>query len=103
MTIVTWLTVTFLTRPVAAERLGAFYSKVRPGGWWGPVAREHPEVVGDGLTLRRLGVWAAGCAGVYGFLFGLGKLVLGQPLAAAGLLALAVAGGVVVASELRRN
>ena len=47
-------------------------------------------------------VWVAGCAGVFGFLFGLGKLVMGEPLSAIPLLVLAVAGGWVIARELKR-
>jgi hypothetical protein len=94
--------VTLVTRPVSLERLTGFYAKVRPGGFWGPAAAARPDVQGDGLTLRRLGVWAAGCAGVYGLLFGIGKLVLGQTGPALPLGLLALAGGVVVARELRR-
>ncbi len=48
-------------------------------------------------------VWACGSAGVYGFLFGLGKLVLGEPVAAVPLFALAVGGAVVVTRELRNT
>jgi SSS family transporter len=103
VSILAWLTVTLLTRPVEDERLGSFYRKVRPGGWWGPVARENPDVACDGFRWSRMGVWAAGCAGVYGFLFGLGKLVLGEPAAAVPLFFLAVVGGLVVARELRSN
>jgi SSS family solute:Na+ symporter len=103
VTIITWLTVTLLTRPVSTERLEQFYRKVRPGGFWGPVAAAHPDVVCDGLTRGRLLVWLAGCAGVFGVLFGIGKLVLGEPAQAAGLLAVGVAAGVVVARELRSS
>jgi hypothetical protein len=67
------------------------------------VASRHPAVRTDGFDLVRLGVWAAGCAAVYGLLFGLGKLVLGEPGQALPLLALAAAGGAVVAWELRRG
>ena len=102
LTILAWVTVTFLTRPVAGSRLDTFYRKVRPGGFWGPVATANPDVVCDGLTWARIGVWAAGCAAVFGVLFGLGKLVLGQAGQAWPLLLLAIAGGVVVARELRR-
>ena len=102
LTILVWVTVTFLTRPVDDGRLAAFYRKVRPGGLWGPVAAANPDVVCDGLTWARLGVWAAGCAAVFGVLFGLGKLVLGQADQAWPLLLLALAGGIVVARELRR-
>ncbi len=103
VTILTWVTVTFLTKPVSTERLTAFYRKVRPGGFWGPVARENTDVQCDGLSWSRVVVWAAGCAGVFGILFGLGKLLLGEPLAAAGLLSLALLGAVVVGWELRRS
>ncbi len=103
VSIAVWLLATFMTRPVDDERLASFYRKVRPGGWWGPVAQANPDVECDGFRWSRLGVWAAGSAGVYGFLFGLGKLVLGEPSAAAPLFVLAVFGGVVVARELRNT
>jgi Na+/proline symporter len=103
VTIVVWLAVTLATRPVASERLASFYRKVRPGGFWGPVARAHPEVRCDGFRWSRLGVWAVGSAGVYGFLFGLGKLVLGDTAAAVPLFGLALLGAAVVARELRRT
>jgi Na+/proline symporter len=101
--LIAWVSVTLATPPVTPERLAAFYRRVRPGGRWGPVARAAPDVVCDGATGGRFLVWAAGCAGVYGLLFGLGRLVLGEPLQAVGLLAIAAAGGAVVARELRRT
>ena len=103
VTIAVWLVVTFATRPVDDERLASFYRKVRPGGFWGPVAMAHPEVQCDGFRWSRLGVWACGSAGVYGLLFGLGKLVLGEPAAAAPLFLLSALGAVVVARVLRQN
>jgi SSS family transporter len=101
--ILVWLTVTLLTRPVSAERLDAFYRKVRPGGCWGPVAARCPAVIGSGITRARLAVWAVGCAGVYGLLFGSGYLLLGRPERAWPLLAVALVGGWVLARELRRR
>jgi SSS family transporter len=103
VTLAVWVTVTLRTRPASHERLDAFYRRVRPGGWWGPVAAGAPEIVSDGAARGRLLVWAAGCAAVYGLIFGLGRLVLGEPGAAVGLLAVALAGGAVVARELRRT
>jgi hypothetical protein len=103
VSILAWLVVTFLTRPVERGRLDSFYRQVRPGGWWGPVAADNGDVQCDGFSWGRLGVWAAGSAGVYGFLFGLGKLVLGDAASAVPLFLLAVAGGLVVARELRRT
>jgi len=103
VTMLTWLIVTFLTEPVSPERLSGFYRKVRPGGFWGPVAQKNSDIQCDGLNWSRVGVWAAGCAGVFGVLFGMGKFLLGEPLAAAGLLMIALLGGLVVARELRNT
>jgi SSS family transporter len=101
VTILVWLTTTMLTRPVTPERLAHFYTKVRPGGFWGPVARACPNVQCDGWSLRRAGVWLAGSMGVFGCIFGIGKLVLGEPMAATALLIMAAVCAVPVARELR--
>ncbi len=102
VTIIVWLVVTFATRPVEASRLESFYRRVRPGGWWGPVASRAPDVVCDGLVRGMVLTWAGGCAGVFGLIFGLGKLFLGEPVAAAWLLLMAGAGAVAAGRELMR-
>ncbi len=102
VTILVWLTVTFTTRPVAHDRLVAFYRRVRPGGFWGPVARACPEVRSDGFSRRLIGTWLIGVMAAYGLIFGLGKLVLGEPERAVVLLLLAGVGTAVVVRELRR-
>ncbi|MDV7394206.1 hypothetical protein RZS08_22690, partial [Arthrospira platensis SPKY1] len=33
-----WITVTLLTKPVEEKHLIAFYKRVRPAGFWGPIA-----------------------------------------------------------------
>jgi hypothetical protein len=80
------LAVTFLTAPETPETLAAFYRRVQPSGWWGPVAAACGE------QPRRLGVrpWLdvlAATLGVYGLLLGAGALLLGRP--ATGAVALA--------------
>ena len=102
VTIAVWLTVTLLTRPVDGRRLANFYAKVRPGGFWGPVARANPEIRCDGFRWSRLMVWLLGSGGVFGLVFGIGRLVLGQGRASLPLFAIALAGGVAVAWELTR-
>jgi Na+/proline symporter len=82
------LLVTFLTAPEPEARLRAFYRRVRPPGWWAPVARA------SGLEQQSLGwhAWlavASATLGIYGLLLGLGWLLLGQPLSG---LAAALAG-----------
>jgi len=103
VTIIVWVTVTLLTKPVTKDRLAAFYCKVRPGGMWGPVAKANPNVVCDGFSWGRLGVWAAGSAGVYGILFGTGKLILQDTGSAVWLFAMAALGAVVVIRELVKD
>ncbi len=102
VTIIIWLTVTLLTKPADSLRLATFYTKVRPGGFWGPVARGNPEVQCDGFRWSRLVVWLLGSLGVYGLIFGLGKLVLGAGWSAAPLFGLGVLGAAAVVWELRR-
>jgi solute:Na+ symporter, SSS family len=102
VTILAWVAVTFATGPVPREHLIAFYRRVRPGGAWRPVASACPEVVQDGLNRHTVLAWLGGVALVYGLLFGLGKLLLGEPLAAVLLFLLAAAGAVPVWRELRR-
>jgi solute:Na+ symporter, SSS family len=76
---VTWLAVTFLTRPEPMAVLDTFYRRVRPNAaFWGPVARQATDVppVRDGQT--NLLDWIAGCVMVYLALFGVGKLIFGE-------------------------
>ena len=85
----TALAVTLLTRPEDPAQLSAFYARVRPSGWWGPVAARA------GLPAQRLGAepWlrvALGTAGVYGVLLGAGGLLLDAP----GVAVLSIAAGV---------
>jgi Na+/proline symporter len=103
ISILVWVTVTLRTRPAQMERLEAFYRRVRPGGFWGPVARRCADVRSDGISARRLGVWVVGCAGVYGFLFGLGRIVLGEPERAWPLFLAAAVAAVILGREFARK
>ncbi len=84
----TALAVTLLTPPEAPEQLVAFYARVRPPGWWGPVAAHA------GLPAERIGAgpWLRvgfATAGVYAVLLGAGGLLLDGP----GVAVLAIAAG----------
>jgi Na+/proline symporter len=92
VTTLVWIAVTFVTKPESDETLVAFYRKVRPSAFgWRPIAR----LAGGEVPSERLGVglldWLAGCVLVYGTLFGIGKLVLGDTLPGLGFLAVAAA------------
>ena len=99
-----WVTVTLLTAPTPMARLLAFYRRVRPPGWWGPVRAElgehAPPTRGFG---RAVGLWIVSTVFVYASLFGIGKLLLREPLPAAALLGLALVTGVVLWRNLSRE
>jgi hypothetical protein len=81
-----WLVVTFLTPVGDAEKLKAFYRRVRPAGpFWRPIAAQvraedgPARVVDPGYSaLRAFACWIAGIVLVYCILFGTGKLLLGE-------------------------
>ena len=90
-----WLLVTFLTSPVPEAHLKAFYRRVRPGGWWAPVAAACPEVQPSEVRGAWLG-WAAGVVCIYSGLAGVGLMCLGQWVGVFCLAVTVVAGWVMV-------
>jgi Na+/proline symporter len=82
ITTLTWVAVTYLTPPVAAETLAAFYAKVRPAGpGWAAVRRRSGLPASpDSLPMALLG-WVLGLTSVYGALFSTGAFIYGRPLA----------------------
>ena len=101
--IMVWVSVTFLTEPIPKEQLMKFYSKVRPGGVWGPVKRELPHikrgVLGWGLLIE----WFSGVALIYGSTFGIGKIIFHDYAAGVALLGIAAVGGGVIIYRLTRK
>ncbi len=73
-----WVIVAHLTPPVSTEHLERFYRRVRPGGWWGPIARRCPDVHVAGSAAQRWFGWLLGVACIYGGLFGIGHLCLAR-------------------------
>ena len=77
---VTWLTVTFLTRPEREEVLESFYERVRPGGpGWARISEGlgygREQIPGGALAWSN---WIAGIVAVYASLFGIGKIIFGE-------------------------
>ena len=72
--VISWLTVTFLTEPEPIDQLQKFYTRVQPGGWWGPITHNFKhtlEPVSNGFFIQ----WIAGILMIYGFTFGIGNLI----------------------------
>jgi Na+/proline symporter len=103
VTTLVWIVVTFLTQPDEEAKLVEFFERVRPSalGW-----KRIAKLAAGGAGEEPLGInaldWVAGCGLVYGALFGIGKIVLGD--LGPGLLALglAVACGAFIAYNVAR-
>ena len=80
LSMVSWISVTLLTKPEPDETLRKFYSRVQPGGWWGRFANE--EFVGKTRlpSVARGFIWnfVAGMAFVWGGLFMVGYTIFGN-------------------------
>lgn len=92
-----------LARRPDPAALETFYRRVRPMGWWGPVARACPDVE----TRETLGGALVGAIGglalIYGLLFGIGEWILGSPGSPVNWgTGVAAVGAVVVMVGLRR-
>jgi Na+/proline symporter len=85
-TAVIWLTVMWLTPPEPTAQLCEFYRRVRPYGWWGPIAKLCPEVKVTDSFRRDLTLSGALLGVSLALLFGAGCLFLARWLWAAGLL-----------------
>lgn len=91
---IVWVTVAFATPPDAPDRLEEFYRKVRPGGWWGPVAARAPDVQVEGTAGQRWFGFTLSVTFLYSALLGIGYVLTDRPGAGLLLLALSlVAGG----------
>jgi len=95
-TTVVWLAVTFLTPPDDADHLLAFYRKVRPGGFWKPVAARND--VAYPLGLAPFAGWIAAVLLILCFLLGFGKILFQDYVPGA----LYLAGGIAAAFALTK-
>lgn len=83
-TIVTWLIVTFATRPDEESLLVAFYRKVRPGGpGWKPIAVQAPDVEVDQGILLRVAAAVLAALVIYSIIPLVGAVIFGNWQAAA--------------------
>jgi hypothetical protein len=104
ITTVMWLAATFLTAPEANETLVAFYRRTAPSRHgWGPIAVQAPDVDPRAHAAANLLDWVCGCVLIYGFLFGTGKLLLGETALGLGLMVLGTAAGAVIYQDLSRR
>jgi SSS family solute:Na+ symporter len=94
-----WLAVTGLTRPEPRETLEKFYQRVRPPGWWGPIAHAAASRGVYASSSLAQGLWNAllGCVLVYASLFGVGEILLRSVALGTALLIVAAIAAVAIA------
>ena len=92
-----WLLVIRFTSPERDEVLDRFHRRVRPGGWWAPVAARTGVVSRDPGAGRMWTGFGLGALFVYGSLLGIGCLLTGRAQVGVLLLALSIAAAVVTA------
>ena len=90
-----WLLVIRFTSAEKDEVLDRFHRRVRPGGWWAPVAARTGVVSEDPGAARMWTGFGFGALFVYGSLLGIGCLLTGRALVGALLLAVSIAAAVV--------
>ncbi len=103
-TIACTLAVTWLTPPTDRARLESFYRTTRVGGvFWKPIAETLPDVKADTGFPALFADWFFGIVLVYAVLFGTGKLIFGEPMAAVLYYAVAAAAGFMIWRDLSRR
>ncbi len=103
-TIVCTLLVTWLTPPTEASKLESFFRITRVGGiFWKPVSDRLPDVKADHGFLALFADWFFGVVLVYAMLFGTGKLIFGEPVAAAIYYAAGAVAGFMIYRDLSRR
>jgi solute:Na+ symporter, SSS family len=104
ITTVVWLICTLATAPEPSETLVAFYRRVRPSAaLWQPIAKLAPEVPPTRDLAYNFLDWICGCILIYGMLFGVGKLLLGDTGLGILFVAAALIAGVVIYWDLSRR
>ena len=106
ITTLIWVVVTLMTSPEPAEKLIAFYRRVRPEGpGWTEIAREAglAESHAQGRLSLQFVNWILGVALIYGSLFGIGKLIFKEWGTGLLYLLVAIVAGALISRNLSRG
>ncbi|MCX6640934.1 MAG: Na+:solute symporter [bacterium] len=90
ISMICWIVVTLLTKPVSEERLSSFYERVHPGGRWPSAWKER---WGSVRLRSHIFNWFLGVVLIYGATFGIGFMLFGSFWLGLSLLPIAAACG----------
>ena len=97
VSIICWVSVTFLTSPSSNERLIDFYKTVRPGGpGWIRIRKQIPGTENDTFDMDKLKGFIAAVVAIYSTLIGAGKIILGETILGLFLIFIASIAGIVI-------
>ncbi len=75
VTTLVWISVVLMTKPVDKNVLNEFFKRVRPSGWWGPIASSNPDIKSELPIRTRWSGWILGVGFIYCSLLGIGYIV----------------------------
>ena len=81
VSVLTWIIVTFVTKPEPIETLNEFYKRVKPWGWWKPVSDLNPDIEKPRFTPVLIN-WVLGVSFILFGMMGAGKSTVARLLAA---------------------
>ena len=102
VSMVCWITATYLTKPEPKEVLNRFYQKVCPGGWWRGVDPSFIKPEKSVLNSRFVIHWFAGICFVFGATLGLGYLIFEFYAKGFVCIFLSLLGGVIIWNHIRK-
>lgn len=102
ISIVCWLTATYLTKPESQEVLNRFYRKVCPGGWWRGIDPSLIQPARSVLNSRFVISWIAGILFIFGATLGLGYFIFQSYKKGFVCIFLFIAGGIVIWMNIKR-
>lgn len=99
-----WVVATFITKPEPEQTLLSFYRRVHPTVYgWQHIAEKAPELAAVKDLAANGFDWVLGCVFIYAALFGLGKVIFGEPVTGIPLLLLAVVSAWLIFWHLSRR
>jgi SSS family solute:Na+ symporter len=102
VSILTWLSVTYLTKPESKETLTKFYKKIHPWGMWGPVKDTNP-VLNSTPFYKVVIDWFLGVCFILLSMIGVGKILLGSTYIGVIMVALSLLSGVFIYIRFRNE
>ncbi len=102
VSIISWLFVTYLTKPEPKETLASFYKKIRPWGFWGPVEKINPGVECSPFSPVVVN-WLLGVSFIFFLMIGIGKILLGATILGAVMVFISICSGVAIYVRMRTD